>query len=300
MSYSKNKNINKINISTISIHTVFIIFSLLCMIPLIAILSMSLSNDRITLLEGYSLIPKGFNIKAYIYLLNDPTQILNAYKVSITVCVVGTATSLLLTSGIAYVLSRRDYSYRRQLSFYSFFPMMFSAGLVPSYILISNYLHMKNTIFVLFVPALISPMYVLILRTFMSKIPFEIIESCMVDGASEYTIFFRIVFPLAKSGLATIALFTLLGYWNDWFSSMLYIEKESLVSLQYLLVRILSTIEFLTNSTNQMPAGMKTSELPRESARMAMAILAAGPMLFVFPFFQKYFVKGLTIGSVKG
>lgn len=287
-------------ISRVVINIILLLFGILCIIPLWALISISFSDDLLINKFGYSMFPRGFTLNAYRYLLNTPVQLFNAYKVSILVGVIGTAASLLITSGIAYVLSRSDYKYRRQMSFFAFFPMLFNAGLVPSYILISNYLHLKNTIFVLVLPYLVMPMFVIILRTFMQKIPFEIIESCMVDGASEYRIFFQVIMPLAKPGLATIALFTLLNYWNDWWLAMLYVEKESLVPLQYMLARIMSQIEFLTSSTNTMPSSMKELKIPTESARMAMSVLAAGPMLLVFPFFQKYFVKGLTIGSVKG
>lgn len=295
-----SSNLTGSRITSGLVNIILISFSILCIVPLVSLISVSFSDDLQINKLGYSLLPKGFTLNAYKYLLNTPKQIFNAYKVSIIVGILGTASSLLVTSGIAYVLSRNDYKYKRQLSFFSFLPMLFNAGLVPSYIVISNYLHLKNTIFVLILPYLVTPMFILILRTFMQKIPFDIIESCMVDGASEHRIFLQIVLPLAKPGLATISLFTLLTYWNDWWLAMLYIDKESLVPLQYMLARIMSNIEFLTSSTNTMPAGMKNVQIPTESARMAMSVLAAGPMLLIFPFFQKYFVKGLTIGSVKG
>ena len=162
-----------------------------------------------------------------------------------------------MTAGIAYTLSRHDYKFKNPLSFYVFFTMMFNGGLVPTYILLSNYLHLKNTIWVLILPYIAAPWFILLLRSFMQKIPYDIIESCMMDGASEFRIFFQIILPLAKPGLATIALFTILQYWNDWFLSLLYIEKESLVPLQYMLYRMMNNIAFLTSSSNQMPPGLK-------------------------------------------
>jgi putative aldouronate transport system permease protein len=161
-------------------------------------------------------------------------------------------------------------------------------------------LHLKNTIWVLILPYLAVPWFILLLRSFMQKIPHSIIESCMMDGASEFRIFTQIILPLAKPGLATVALFSLLQYWNDWWLSLLYIDQENLVPLQYMLYRMMNNIEFLTHSSNALPPGVSVSQLPSESARMAMAILAAGPMLAVFPFFQKHFVRGLTVGAVKG
>ena len=282
------------------IHLVFILFSLACIIPLVSIISISLSNETDIIKNGYSLFPRVFDISAYAYILYKPIQIINAFKVSIIVSILGTFISLIVTAGIAYTLSRHDYKFKNPLSFYVFFTMMFNGGLVPTYILISNYLHLKNTIWVLILPYVAAPWFILLLRSFMQKIPYDIIESCMMDGASEFRIFFQIILPLAKPGLATIALFTILQYWNDWFLSLLYIEKESLVPLQYMLYRMMNNITFLTSSSNQMPPGLNNAVIPSESARMAMAILAAGPMLAVFPFFQQYFVRGLTVGAVKG
>ena len=282
------------------IHFVFILFSLACIIPLVSIISISLSNETDIIKNGYSLFPRVFDISAYAYVLYEPIQIINAFKVSIIVSILGTFISLIVTAGIAYTLSRHDYKFKNPLSFYVFFTMMFNGGLVPTYILISNYLHLKDTIWVLILPYLAVPWFILLLRSFMQKIPYDIIESCMMDGASEFRIFFQIILPLAKPGLATIALFTILQYWNDWWLSLLYIEKESLVPLQYMLYRMMNNITFLTSSSNQMPPGLNNAVIPSESARMAMAILAAGPMLAVFPFFQKYFVRGLTVGAVKG
>jgi putative aldouronate transport system permease protein len=282
------------------IHLVFILFSLACIIPLVSVISISLSNETDIIKNGYSLFPRVFDISAYAYILYEPIQIINAFKVSIIVSILGTFISLIVTAGIAYTLSRHDYKFKNPLSFYVFFTMMFNGGLVPTYILLSNYLHLKDTIWVLILPYIAAPWFILLLRSFMQKIPYDIIESCMMDGASEFRIFFQIILPLAKPGLATIALFTILQYWNDWWLSLLFIEKESLVPLQYMLYRMMNNITFLTSSSNQMPPGLSNAVIPSESARMAMAILAAGPMLAVFPFFQQYFVRGLTVGAVKG
>ncbi len=291
---------NASKLGRVLIHALMIAFCVLCVVPLISVVSISMSNEADIAKNGYTLFPRVFDFTSYIYVLNDPTMIKNSYIVSVAITFVGTALSLILTAGISYALSRSDFKHRNKISFYLFFTMLFSGGLVPWYMLISQYLGMKNTIWALIVPYLITPWFVLVLRTFMQKIPMEVIESCMLDGASEYRTFFQIILPLSKPGLATVALFILLRYWNDWWLAMLFIEKEVLVPLQYMLYRMMKNIEFLTNSTNQMPAGLQVAALPKESARMAMAVLAAGPMLLIFPFFQKYFVKGLTVGAVKG
>ena len=288
------------NLPKLFIHLVLILFGIACVIPLVSIISVSLSDETTILKNGYSLLPQDLNFRAYAYIFYRPAQILNAFKISLIVSILGTVISLLISAGIAYVLSREDYKYKNKLSFYVFFTMLFNGGLVPTYMLISNYLHLKDTIWVLILPYLAIPWFILILRTFMQKIPYDMIESCMIDGSSEFRIFFQMILPLAKPGLATVGLFILLQYWNDWWLSLLYIDSEKFVPLQYMLYRMINNIEFLTRSTNMMPPGMNNAVVPAETARMAMAIVAAGPMLAVFPFFQKYFVKGLTVGAVKG
>jgi putative aldouronate transport system permease protein len=295
----RHRKIINLNPSNLIIHIILLLFALMCIIPLLAIVSMSLSRDVDLNNLGFSIIPLHFDLTAYRYVLSDPTLIINSYKVSILVTVVGTILSLFATSGIAYVLSRPDYRYRNKLSFYVFFTLLFNGGLVPWYMLIVNYLHLLNTIWALILPYLVSAWFILLLRTFLQKLPFDIIESCYIDGANEYTIFFKIVLPLSTPGIATIGLFIVLTYWNDWWLGLLFIEQQHLVPLQLLLYRELANINYLTSSI-AIPGFLKVSNLPTESARMAMAILAAGPIMFVFPFFQKYFVKGLTVGSVKG
>ena len=285
----------------IVIHAVMLSFAVMCIVPLWGIIAVSFSNETDISLRGYEIFPRTLDLLGYRYVLTNPVMILNSYKVSVGLTLVGTALSLLITAGLSYALSRADYKLRNYVSFFIFFTLLFSGGLVPWYMLISRYLNMKSNFWVLVIPYLVHPWFVLILRTFMQKIPMEIIESCMIDGAGEYRTFAQIVLPLSKPGLATVGLFIMLRYWNDWWLAMLFIEKDSLAPLQYMLYRMMNNIAFLTSSSNQMPPGIKADiQLPKESARMAMAVLAAGPMLMVFPFFQKYFVKGLTVGAVKG
>ena len=207
--------------------------------------------------------------------------------------------SVLLMSMIAYPLACGHMRGKRGISFYLYFTMLFSGGLVPTYILITQYLHLDDTIWVYILPGLISPWYVFMIRTFFQGLPYEIYESAVIDGANEYRIFAQMILPLSKPVLATVALFMFLNQWNNWYTSMLYINKDSLCSLQYLLQRIMQNIELLQETENN-GIMLKTSEIPSETVRMAMAVVVAGPALLVFPFFQKYFVKGLTVGSVKG
>lgn len=286
-------------VSSIIVHTILMIFALLCIIPIIAVISISFSSETEIALNGYSLLPRGFTTRAYEMIFNNPKQIINSYMISILLTTMGGILGLLVVSLIAYPLSRKDFYYRKKLTFYVFFTMLFNGGLVPWYIVITKYLHLQNTIWVLILPYVAIPWYILLLRTYFSKIPISIIESAKIDGSSEFGTFFKIILPLSKPALATIGLFIILQYWNDWWLSLLYIEKESLIPLQYMLYRIMNNIQFLTTQMQTGAVSVKISDLPNESARMAMCIVAAGPMLFIFPFFQKYFVKGLTVGAVK-
>ena len=285
-------------IEKLVIYTIFIIFSFTCILPLIAIISISFSNEMDIALKGYRLIPHQIDLSGYAFVLKKPMMILNAYKISFIVCALGTALSIFIVSGIAYSLSRHDFKLRKQLSFYVFFIMLFNGGLVPWYMLIAKYLGLKDSIWVLILPYLAGPWFILVLRTFMRKIPIELIESCKIDGANEFKIYFMVVLPLSKSGLAAIGLFILLQYWNDWWLSLLFIEKDGMIPLHSMLYIIMGDIQFLTNSY-LIPSTIGSTDMPRESSRMAMAVLAAGPMLCVFPFFQEYFAKGLTMGMLK-
>ncbi len=282
------------------IHILLILIAVICIIPFIAVVSISLSDEVEIAKHGYSLLPRGFSLSAYEFILRNPMKILRSYFVTILVCVIGTVLSLFIMSLCAYPLSRHDFKYRNKVSFIIFFTMLFNGGLVPTFIWVSKYLHLGNTFWVLFLPVIVSPWYLLLMRTFFQTIPYEIVESATIDGATETQVYLHLILPLAKPALATVGLFTILGFWNDWFRGLLYIEDSNLVTLQYMLYRMMGNI---TELQNAMTAGMMNidlSTLPNESARMAMCVLAAGPMIFVFPFFQKYFVKGLTVGSVKG
>lgn len=287
-------------ISLIIISIILTLFAVTCIIPIFAVLSISLSDEMDILRHGYKLIPKKISLTAYEYIFKVPKQILQGYFISLSVTGVGTVLSLFVIAMIAYPLSRRDYKYRNPLAFYIFFTMLFNGGLVPWYILIVRYLHLKDTWWVLVLPYLVAPWFVLLLKTFFQQIPISIIESAKLDGASELRTFFTIVVPLSKPALAAIGLFILLRYWNDWWLPLLYIESENMVPLQYMLHRMMANIQFLTQQLRTTQMTIDISKLPNESARMAMCILAAGPMLFIFPFFQKYFVKGLTVGAIKG
>lgn len=277
------------------------ILAILIIIPFLILVGVSFSEEKDVLLEGYKLIPMHFSLTAYKYVLKNPTQILQAYKITILFSVLGTFLSVLMMSMLAYPLARKDLKGRNAVNFALFFTMLFHGGLVPSYILLTKYLHLDDTIWIYILPSMVGAWNVFMIRTFFAGLPDGIIEAAMIDGAGQWKIFFIIAIPLSKPVLATIALLTFLGKWNSWFESMLYIKNQDLISLQYFLQRIMRNIQLMKESSAESGVQLQGSvDIPGETARMAMAVLVAGPALFVFPFFQKYFVKGLTVGSVKG
>lgn len=284
------------------IHASYLLFCAACLIPFLLVLAISFSSEADITKQGYRLIPSAIDFTAYRYVFSNPRQIVQSYKVSLFVSLFGTAVSVFVMLLAAYPLSRRRFRSRGIVMFYIFFTMLFSGGLVPTYILITRYLHLGNTIWVLIIPGLVNAWTIIVMRSFCQKIPESIFESAKMDGASELTIFLRLVIPLSKPLIATMALFGVLQRWNDWFTALLYIREESLYPLQYLLQRIMRELQFLIDITEQQTM-LNLEEIvrvPGETMRMAMAVVAAGPMLVVFPFFQRYFVKGITIGSIKG
>lgn len=287
--------------SRMIIHCIFVLVCFVCMYPFLVVLGTSFQNESEILISGYAVFPKDFDLAAYFVILHNPGVLLNAYMVNIYTTVIGAVAGLWITTSFAFAISRKDYAFRKQLSFYVFFTMLFQGGMVPSYILMVSWLDLKNNILALILPFLITGWHVLLMKGFLQSLPDALFESAKIDGANEFRIFTRIVLPLTKPALATLGLFLVLQYWNDWWLTLLYIDNENLMKLQYLLIRVLRNMEFL-NSAEAIQYGLVKpgQQVPSLSARMAMCILAAGPMLVVFPFFQKYFVQGLTVGSVKG
>lgn len=279
-----------------------LIFTVICALiifPFWLIVSASLSSASQLAKEGYQMLPRPVDFSAYKVVFENPGQVLRAYWVTFVFSAATMALGVLFMAMIAYPLSRKSLRGRGAINFYLYFTMLFSGGLVPTYIVISSMLHLNNTMWVYILPALISPWYTFMMRTFFSGIPGEIIESSTIDGASEYKIFFGMILPLSKPVLATVALFMFLGQWNNWYTALIYITRQELYSLQYLLQSIMENINMLKQNP-QMASMMEKSDIPSETVQMAMAVVVAGPALIIFPFFQKYFVKGLTVGSVKG
>jgi putative aldouronate transport system permease protein len=277
------------------VHLLLILFGIACLVPMLLIISISLSDERALAVEGYSLLPQGFSTFAYEYILREPAQILRAYFVTAVVTAIGTVGGLILCSLLAYPLSRQDYKLRGPLSFYVFFTLLFSGGMVPFYILVTRYLGLKDNLLALILPYMVTAWYVLILRTSFAQLPVELLDAARIDGAGEWRIFFQIVLPLSKPVLATVGLFFILRYWNDWFLALLFMTKPDFYPLQYLLYVLMANINFM--ASNPQTTGMP---IPTQSARMAMAVLAFGPALFTFLLLQKYFVRGITIGGLKG
>lgn len=286
------------NVSQFFVNAVLSLISFIFLLPLIVVISASLSDEQTLAKQGYSLLPQNFSLAAYEYLLLAPDRLLRAYSVTIFVTVTGTLLGLLVMSMLAYALSRPEFKWRKPFSFMLIFTMLFSGGLVPTYLLITQVLQLKDNILVLILPYLVIPWFVFILRSFFAGLPQEIIEVARVDGASEWRIFFQIVLPLSTPALATVGLFMILIYWNDWWLSLLYINNPNLFPLQYLLFSIMRNAEFLTSNSN---TGLLMGvELPTQTLRMAMVVVAMGPIAAVFLALQKYFIRGALIGSLKG
>jgi len=277
------------------IHGTLGLIGLLAVIPMILIVSVSFSNEIELAKNGYKLWPVGFTTFAYEYILQKPEQILRSYGVTFFVTAAGTALALLVSSLLAYAMSRKTFRHRNILSIYVFFTLLFSGGMVPTYILVTRYLGLKDDILALILPYTVIAWYVLILRTGFAQMPDEILDSARIDGAGEWRIFFQIALPLVKPVLAVIGLFYVLRYWNDWFLALLYIDDSKLYPLQYLLYVLMQNINVLAANPQTVNV-----PIPSQSARMAMAVLAFGPALFSFLLVQKYFVRGLTIGALKG
>ncbi|WP_040952260.1 carbohydrate ABC transporter permease [Gorillibacterium massiliense] len=288
--------------STIAFNIIGYVFisllTLLCALPFWLIITGSLSVETDVIRDGFRIWPSHFTWEAYSKVFERPQQIFKAYEVSIGVTVIGTALGLFLTSMAGFVLSRKDFKYRDSLSFFIYFTTLFSGGLIPWYILIVNNLGWKDNYMALVVPGLMSAWNIILMKNFMKSIPDSIVESAKIDGAGDFLIYLKLILPLSTPGLATIGLFMGLGYWNDWFSANVFITTEAKYPLQFLLYKILASAAVLkTDVALNLAADVKP---PAETLKMAVAIVVTGPIILLYPFVQRYFVKGLTIGAVKG
>jgi putative aldouronate transport system permease protein len=280
-------------------YTLLTIFSIICVLPFLIIVSGSLTDNATIIQEGYHILPKNFTLAAYRTIFESPQDILRAYSVTIYCTVIGTLLGLTMISLTGYVLSRKSFHYRNVVSFIIYFTTIFGGGLVPWYFMITGVLKLKGTLVAIWMPGLISPFLIILMRTFIaSAVPDEITEAASIDGAGHGTIFTRVVLPVLKPGLATVGLFLALGYWNDWYRSSLFSNDASTWELQYYLYNMMNRAEALRSIANQ--ANVSINNLPTESVKLAMAVIVTGPILLLYPFVQKYFVSGITVGAVKG
>ncbi|MNZ18840.1 L-arabinose transport system permease protein AraQ [compost metagenome] len=277
------------------------LFAFLCVFPFLFVVIISFTDESVLARNGYRLIPEKWSLAAYRYVFETADTLFQSYGVTIFVTIVGTIVSLLIISLYAYAVSRKSFKYRNFFSFFAFFTMLFNGGLVPTYIVVTQLLGLKDSVWALILPMAVNAFYIMILRTFYtSSVPDAIVESGKIDGAGEFRIFLKLVLPLSLPGLATIALFSTLGYWNDWFNALLYIDSPNLVPLQSMLMRIETSMQFiLQNSQNSSLSLEALRSMPQDTSRMAMVVLATGPIIFAYPFFQRYFIQGLTVGAVK-
>lgn len=301
----RNKNLHDLSsFSNFVINGFFWIYTALCVLPLLLVIAVSFSDEKLVLIDGYKLWPEQFSLSAYDFLLSDWWSIVRSYGVSLFVTAFGTLIALLTMALYAYPISRPDFKHRKAFSFIMFFTLLFNSGLVPFYLLYTQGFQLRDSIWALMIPYFVQPFYVLVLRTFFTNsVPSALLESAKIDGAGEWRIFARIVLPLSLPVLATVALFCTLNYWNDWFLSLLFINEDSLVSIQYRMYKALLDITFLSANSTAYSAILAQNpdfQLPTETVTMAMAVVGIGPIVFAYPFFQRFFVKGLTVGAIKG
>ena len=294
---------NSIKSSTnVLFNAILTVLSLLSVIPCLFVIIISLTDEESLAMNGYRFIPEKWSFYAYEYIVSAGENIIRSYGVTILVTVTGTLLGLLLTGTYAYALSRKTYAFRSFFTKVITIPMLFSGGMIANYLIVTKVLMLKNTIWALILPLCLNSYNIIVLRTFFkTSIPDSVVESAKIDGASEWHLFFRIVIPMALPGLATIGLFLTLGYWNDWFNAMMYMDDKTWIPLQYLLIQIESSIDWLASNKSMMGVDgiQAAANLPKETIKMAIVVISTLPIIFAYPFFQRYFVNGLTIGAVK-
>lgn len=279
------------------------LIALMCFIPFLMVLSGSFSSEDAIARNGFSILPQDFSLEAYKSVFKEPIVVLRAYATTIVLTIVGTVLGLLIQTMTAYVLSRREFEWRNKFSFFFYFTTLFSGGLVPYYILITQTLNLRNNYLALLLPLLFSVYNLLIMKSYIMALPDSLIDAAKIDGCGEVRTLFQIVMPLIKPALATVGLFIALAYWNDWYNAMLYVNKEEMWPLQYFLYQKVNNIEaykkLLENATVSSSV-VSSMSLPTQTLKMALTIVVTGPIVLAYPFVQKYFVQGITIGAVKG
>lgn len=279
------------------------IFSLACIIPFILVFSASFTDEMSLLKNGYQMIPSKFSFAAYEYIFKIGRQIVRSFGVSVFITVAGTIFSVTMMAFYAYALSSPMFKFSKFFNFMAFITMLFSGGLVPTYLVVNKVVGIRDTLLALILLPAMNVFFIIVMRTFFkTSVPQSIIEAARIDGASELKIFISVVLPISLPSIATIALFTTLGYWNDWYTALLYIDSPQNTPLQYMLKKIDQTMEFLLQNSTQLGATSSdvVASLPQETVKMAVVVVSTLPIACAYPFFQKYFVKGLTVGAVKG
>jgi putative aldouronate transport system permease protein len=287
--------------TNVMLNILMIICCLLALFPIYVIVISSITSEASLTQNGYRLWPEEFATMAYTFLFKKGSIVLTAYKNTIISTVAGTVLSVLMVGLYAYPLSRDNFMFGRFFTFYAFFTMLFGGGLVSYYMVTRQILKIHNSLWALFLPSAFSPFWVIVMRTFYkTNVPKEIIESARIDGASEWRTLFQVVMPLAVPGLATVALFSAIGIWNNFFNALLLVDEAKYYSLQFTIYTTLNSIRFLLENADKMQGLVNVSELPSQTFRMAMAVVTVGPIIFAYPFFQRYFIRGLTMGAIKG
>ncbi|WP_340025027.1 carbohydrate ABC transporter permease [Paenibacillus sp. FSL K6-1096] len=275
------------------------LFALCCLLPFLLVLGTSFTSESAIKLSGFNFWPKEFSLFAYKIVFENPDLIIGSYIVTILMTIVGTAVGLLLVAMTGYALQRPDFMYRNKISFFIYFTTLFSGGLVPFYLLITQYLHLKDNYLAVLLPGLLSPFLIIMMKSFVRSIPHAITESAKIDGAGDFTIFLRLILPMTTPALATIGLFIALGYWNEWYNSMLFLSPDMKYrTLQLFLYNVITSADFVRNSA--AASNVQLRDVPLESMKMATAVVATGPVILFYPFVQRYFIKGITVGAVKG
>lgn len=298
------KHLNAVSIpAEISIYVIIGIFCFICIVPFLFVAIISFSSENSIREIGFSFRPVEWSLEAYHYVIDLGDQLWRSYFNSFFITIVGTALSVLICILYSYALFRKDFKLRKFFTFFCFFTMLFGGGLAPTYMVCKNMLHLSDNYAALIVPMLLNPFNIIIMRTFFqSSVPIELIDSAAIDGSGEYSTLFRIIVPISKPGIATIALLNALAFWNEWFIAMLYVRDAKYIPLQYLLMQMQNQVDFLVRHSAMIgaEAAKIMNELPKESLRMALVVLIVVPIAFAYPFFQRYIISGLTIGSVKG
>lgn len=284
-------------------HLIMILFCASCILPFLFVVIISFSSQESIRAIGFSFLPVSWSTEAYSYIARLGDQLWRSYFNSFLITVVGTALTILLTVLYSYALYRQDFKYRRFFTFFCFFTMIFGGGLAPTYVMCKTVLGLSDSYAAMIVPMLLNPFNLIIMRTFFqSSIPGELIDAAAIDGSGEYHTLFRIVVPVSKPGIATVGLLSALAYWNEWFIPMLYVRDAKYVPLQYLLQQMQAKVDFLVKNSAMIGAEAANimGDLPKDSLRMALVVLIVIPIACAYPFFQRYIISGLTIGSVKG